>query len=257
MNENFEQSLRRAMVALGRAVEGVIGKAKRAKVQVGSRGGVQPILSLESQLPTTRIRDLIDASVNRMLGEVIPDIHGGRALEVGEGPASHGPRLMSAQAGTAVGVEIGGGSLGRQGDVSRGYVVRADAGRLPFADGMFTYVLGRLATTLQGDVVRNMREIARVMAPGGQGLIIDFHPYGLYAKRGHERLRPVDTAVRSFEDYYRVCKMSGVRVVDMREIFIDEVMRKLFREEEIGAYRSLKGSPLLAFVFVYKPRGKG
>lgn len=257
MAESFERSLRRAMEALGHLVEALIGRAQKARVQVGSRGGVQPILSLESQLDPRRLRELIDESVQRVITDSVPDIRGGLALEVGEGPARFGPHLLSSQARLAVSAEIGGGSTGRQGDISRGYVIRAKIDRLPFNAEQFTYVLARLATTLQGDMVSTVRELGRILAPGGQGLLIDFHPYGLYAKRGSGRLRPIDSGLRCFEDYYRLCQKSGIRVVNVREAFIDEGIRGFFREEEIQAYRNLKGSPLLAFLFVYKPKGKG
>ena len=243
------------MEALGRVVESVIGKAKQATVQVSTRGGVQPILSVESQLTAPRIRDLIDASTHKVLSGAIPDLKGGTALEVGEGPVSWAARLLSAQAQSVMGAEIGGGSVGSQGDASRGFVVRGSVPKLPFPDKRFSYVMARLATQLQGDMVRALREISRVMAPGGQGVLVDYHPFGLYAKRGASRVRPADSGVHRFEDYYRFCRQAGLRVVDVREIFVDEGMRQLFHEEEIAAYRNLKGTPLLVFLFVYKPKG--
>lgn len=255
MARSFEQTLRSAMEALGHVVEQLIGKAKRASVQVSTRGGVQPILSVESQLAASRIRDIIEASAQKVLISAIPNLKGGAALEVGEGPVTWAQRLLSAQAQGVWGVEIGGGSVGRQGDASRGFVVRGALSRLPFPDARFAYVMARLATQLQGDMVRALREMARVMAPGGQGVVVDYHPFGLYAKRGASRVRPADSGVHRFEDYYRFCRQAGLRVVDVREAFVDEASRQLFREEEIGAYRSLKGTPLLIFLFVYKPKG--
>lgn len=245
------------MVALGHLIERLIGQAKRAKVQVGTRSGVQPILSLESQLSAQRIRELVDLQTQKVMGNVLPDLAGRRALEVGEGPALFGSRMMHAQATCAVGVEIGGASRGHQGDLSRGFVVRAQVDRLPFPDASFDYLLGRLATPLQGEMRRALRELGRVVAPGGQGVVIDYHPYGLFAKRGSVRLRSAEAAVGRFEEYYRLARQGGLRVVDLREAFLDETTRGFFREEEIPAYRNLKGTPLLAFIVVYKPRGRG
>ncbi len=256
MSENFEESLRRAMKFLGDIVESVIGKAQKAKVQVGSRSGVQPILSLESQLSSQRIRELIDASVQRMMSDLIPDIRKGRALEIGEGPVLFGSRLLSSEASIAIGAEIGGGSTGTQGDISRGYVVRSKVDGLPFPNSTFSYILARMATPFQGDMIRAMREMGRVLTPGGQGVVIDFHPYGLFAKRGGVRLRPAESAIRRFEDFYTLCKKGGMRVVDIREAVVDEGMRSFFHEDEIQAYRNLKGTPLLAFLFVYKPKSR-
>jgi SAM-dependent methyltransferase len=244
------------MEALGRVVEKAIGRAKRAKVQVGSRGGVQPVLSLESQLSTLRIKELIDEATKAIVAEAIPDIMGEPALEICEGPASYASRLLGANAATAVSVEIGGALTEKQGDLTRGFVVQAKPSRLPFAGQSFRYIVGRLATPHQGDVVKGIAEIGRVLKPGGQGIIVDYHPFGLYAKRGSSRMRSMESTIRKFEDYYRLCRKAGLRVVDLREVFIDETMRSMFSEEEIGAYRSLKGTPLVAFLFLYKLRKK-
>lgn len=244
------------MEALGRIVEKAIGQAKRAKVQVGSRGGVQPVLSLESQLTTSRIKELIDEATKAVVAEAIPDIGNQPALEICEAPASYAARLLGAKASSAVGVEIGGIFTEKQGDPTRGFVVQAKPGRLPFAGQSFRYIVGRLATPYQGDVVKAIAEMSRVLQPGGQGIIIDYHPFGLYAKRGSSRMRSMESSIRKFEDYYRLCRSAGLRVVDLKEVFIDEAMRALFSETEIGAYRALKGTPLVAFLFIYKLRKK-
>lgn len=254
MAESFESTLRKAMEALGRVVEQAIGKAKRAKVQVGSRSGVQPVLSLESLLPPDRMKELIEEATKSVLAEAIPDIKGGTALEIGEGPALYGRKLLGSKASNSVAVEVGGKLTERQNDATRGFVVQAKPSRLPFQSQSFNYVLGRLATPHQGDIVKAVTEIGRVLAPGGQGVIVEFHPFGLYAKRGPQRMKSIESNLRKFEEYYRLCRKAGLRVVNLRESFVEENMRKLFAEGEISAYRSLKNTPILAFFFVYKLR---
>ncbi len=244
------------MEAAGRIVEQLIGRAKRAKVQVESRGGMQPLLSIESQLSAGRIRELIEAATQRVMSGAMPSLEGQMALELGEGPPLYGTRMLGLQAQSAIGVEIGGEQAAAQGDPSRGFVLRSNPARLPFAGNSFAYVMGRLASAHQGDMVRVVQEIGRVLAPGGQGVVVDYHPYGLYARRGTNRLRPAESNIRKIEDYYRICKLAGIRVVDLKEALVEEEMRQLFKEEEIGVYRSLKGSPLLVFIFVYKPKQK-
>jgi SAM-dependent methyltransferase len=256
MAESFESTLRKAMEALGRVVEKAIGKAKKAKVQVGSRGGVQPVLSLESLLPQERMKDLIEEATKRVLADSIPDIKGGQALEIGEGPALYGRKLLGSKAASAVSVEVGGQLSERQNDATRGFVIQAKPQRLPFRNQSFQYVLGRLATPHQGDIVKAVTEIGRVLAPGGQGVIVEFHPFGLYAKRGPHRMKSIESNLRKFEEYYRLCRKAGLRVVNLREAFVEEDMRKLFAQGEIAAYRSLKNTPILAFFFIYKLRHK-
>lgn len=254
MAESFEATLRKAMEALGRVVEQLIGKAKKAKVQVGSRGGVQPVLSLESLLPQDRMKEIIEEATKKVLADSIPDIKGGVALEIGEGPALYGRKLLGSKASSAVSVEIGGRLTERQNDATRGFVIQAKPSRLPFRNQFFDYVLGRLATPHQGDIVKAVTEIGRVLAPGGQGVIVEFHPFGLYAKRGPQRMKSIESNLRKFEEYYRLCRKAGLRVVNLRESFVEEDMRSLFVEGEISAYRSLKNTPILAFFFIYKLR---
>jgi ubiquinone/menaquinone biosynthesis C-methylase UbiE len=254
MAESFESTLRKAMEALGRVVEQAIGKAKRAKVQVGSRSGVQPVLSLESLLPPDRMKEIIEEATKSVLAESIPDIKGGTALEIGEGPALYGRKLLGSKASNAVAVEVGGKLTERQNDATRGFVIQAKPSRLPFQSQSFDYVLGRLATPHQGDIVKAVTEIGRVLAPGGQGVIVEVHPFGLYAKRGPQRMKSIESNLRKFEEYYRLCRKAGLRVVNLREAFVEEGMRKLFAEGEISAYRSLKNTPILAFFFIYKLR---
>lgn len=256
MSPTIVNILRESMEFLGRVVEGLIGKAKNAKVQVSARGGTQPVLSLEGQLSPPRIRDLIEAAAQKVLWNTIPTLKGLSAIEIGEGQPIYSARLLACQAKVAIGVEIGSTQVVRQGDASRGFFIRSSITKFPFRDGSFSYFLARFATQYQGDLTRALQELGRVMVSGGQGVVVDYHPFGLYAKKGTHRARPADSGVHRFEDYYRLCRQTGFRVVDVREVFIDDQLRQFFKEEEIQVYRNLKGTPLLIFLFVYKPKGK-
>jgi SAM-dependent methyltransferase len=256
MTRGVESTLRSVMSSIGHLVERVIGHAQKAKVQVGARGGVQPILSLESFLGTGKIKSLIDVSTERVALPMIPDLKGSASLDVGEGPPQFLDRFVEKGSRIAVGLEIGGGSRGKQGDASKGYIIRGSAASIPFGEDFFSFVSARLATPFQGDILRVMKEIGRITEPGGQGVLIDYHPYGMYAKKGSNRLRSVESSIRGAEDYYRICRASGLRVVDLREAFVDENLRSVFGEEHVQAYRSVKGSPLAIYLFFYKPRAR-
>lgn len=255
MAESFEQGLKRMMAFIGRGVESIIGKAKTASVQVSTRGGIQPVLSLDSQLAPARVGELVDASTQKVMKNSIPDIKGATIIEIGEGCPAFAAHMLGLQAKAAVCVEISGKSQSRQGDASRGFVVRGETSRLPFGNNRFSYLIARFATPFRGDISRAARELGRVLVPGGQGVIVDYHPFGLYSKRGDSKMRAPDLGANHFEDYYRICRQSGLRVVDVREIFVDESMRQMFKGEEISAYRNLKGTPLIIFIFIYKPKG--
>lgn len=256
MSQGIEKQLKSVMTSAGKLVERIIGHAQKAKVQVGGRGGVQPILSLESLAGANKIGEMVDIATERVALPVVPELKDGLALDIGEGPPQFLARFMERGARTSVGFEIGGGSRGAQGDQERGYIVRGRAANIPFNTDFFVYVVARLASPYQGDILRVMKEVGRVTAPGGQGVLVDYHPYGMYAKKGPDRLRSVESSIRGTEDYYRICRAAGLRVVDLREAFIDENFRSIFGEENLSAYRSVKGSPLVIFLFFYKPRVK-
>jgi hypothetical protein len=101
-----------------------------------------------------------------------------------------------------------------------------------------------------------VREIGRTVKSGGHGVIVDYHPFGKYGKRGGNKFR-ASLGAHGLGDYYRICREAGLRVIDVKEIFVDEEMRKLFHESEIQSYRDLKGTPLAMFIFFYKPKRKG
>jgi len=256
MSESVESFLKKIMEGAGRFVEKIIGEAHKAKVSVGTRSGIKPILSLESQFSAAKLKELVNFATERICVPAIPNLKDQATLEIGEGPSNLLPKFFGQQARAALGFEIGGGLTGRQGDSSRGYITRGHATNLPFGKDYFDYVGARLATSLQGDIIKAVKEIGRVMAPGGQGFFSDFHPFGLYAKKGTDRARSVESTIRGIEDYYKICKSAGLRIVDLREAFIDETFRSLFEADEVQAYRNVKGTPLMVFIFFFKPRTK-
>ena len=256
MSKGFEKHLKSAMTTAGNFIERAIGQAQKAKARAGTRSGVQPILSLESVLGVNKIGELVAAATERMVLPVVPELDGCAALDMGEGPPQLLKRFVECQARLSMGYEIGGGSQGEQGNAATGYIVRGKAQNTPFPDNFFDYVAARLATPFQGDILRVIKELGRIMSPGGQGVFIDYHPYGMYAKKGPERLRAVESSIRGVEDYYRISRAAGLRVVDVREAFIDENIRSMFTDDTIAAFRMVKGSPLTAFLFLYKPRAR-
>lgn len=256
MSKQMEDILRKGMCALGNALESVIGKAKVAKAQVGARSGVQPILSIESLIDQTRLKSVIEAIARPVLESNLPELKDRLVVEIGDGPVHMGARLLAHQANSAYYVEVSGQGVLRAGDSMRGYAVRAKPQALPFRQSTFSYAIARLATQHQGDLRRAIAELSRVLIPGAQGVLVDFHPYGLYTKRGAGRIRPAESVIAGFEDYYKSFREAGLRVIDIKEGFVDDASRKFFNEDEVSAYRQLKGSPLIAMIFFYKPREK-
>jgi SAM-dependent methyltransferase len=113
----------------------------------------------------------------RLLG----DVRGRRVLEVGCG-AAQCARWLSGAGARVVGVDLSAGQLeharrlaGRTGVVVP--LVQADAQLLPFADGVFDLACSAFgAVPFVADSAAVMREVARVLAPGGRWVFAVTHP---------------------------------------------------------------------------------
>ncbi len=259
MAKKLEDMLRKGMASVGQAVEKAIGKAQEAKQSVvtsashvGSNGKAG---TLEASISIQKIKELLRVSVERLVPSVLPSLADRRALEIGDGVGRYAPSLKEHGAKLVVATEIGAsGFATRIADpVARMYMIRAAIHRLPFTDNAFDFGVANLLTPYQGNFLQALKELARILAPGGSMVITDFHPFGAYAKRGAVRVRPADSAFRGIGDYYKAARLSGLRVTDIRECFIDETVRATFQTpEEKEAYRSLRDSPLILCLVVKK-----
>ncbi|WP_405794507.1 class I SAM-dependent methyltransferase [Streptomyces sp. NBC_01506] len=120
------------------------------------------------------------------LGDLIDDLLGegtGTCLEIGCGTGIHAARVR-ALGRTPVGVDIAAGMLRH----ARGRlpVARADAERLPFRDGSVPAVLAAMVHTDMPGYPAVLREVARVLRPGGVFVHLGVHPCfcGGFADRG-------------------------------------------------------------------------
>ncbi|PIU57652.1 MAG: hypothetical protein COS89_03975 [Deltaproteobacteria bacterium CG07_land_8_20_14_0_80_38_7] len=254
MSQNLENFLRQIMTSFGGIVERLIGSAHKAKMSVGTRSGIQPIISLEGQIEQNKIQDMISFATERIYLSTIPLLQDHATLEIGEGEPLFTQRFVQQKARSSVYMDLSNMAGIPQGDATRGYVIKGSAGSLPFHNDFFDYICARLTTNLQGDIVKSVKEIGRVLIPGGQGVFIDFHPYGLYAKHGSDRMLSVESTIRGIEDYYKICRTSGLRIISIKEAFIDESFRPMFAGDAIQSYRNIKGSPLILFVYFFKPK---
>jgi SAM-dependent methyltransferase len=113
----------------------------------------------------------------RLLG----DVRGRRVLELGCGAAA-GARWLSTQGAEVVALDLSGGMLRHAREMSdrsgvRVPLVQADALALPFADGGFDLVCTAFgAVPFVADSAAVMREVARVLRPGGAWVFSITHP---------------------------------------------------------------------------------
>ena len=255
LSPKFENVLRSGMTKFGHAVEKVIGSVEKARGSAKPSTSVEPILALESQLSMAKLKEMIAVSVDRVVGTSIPNLIDKSTLEINEGVMRFSPAMKEKGASLVVHVDIGGfaGTYSSEGSTTGVFGIRASIKNVPFEDGFFDFIVSDLATPHQGDISRSMKELGRLITPGGQALVVDFHPFGQFAKRGSARLRSTTSFVKGAEDYYKICGASGFSLNYIREAFFDETVRMHFETpEEKAAFRSIKDTPFLIFLFVSK-----
>ncbi|MDO8527395.1 MAG: methyltransferase domain-containing protein [Deltaproteobacteria bacterium] len=238
---------------LKRFTTALAGQAKKAKESLETKSGLQPILSLESRLPLPKIKQLLDLVGERFVIASLPLLSGKTVLEVGENPLQFQKAIVEKKPNFFCGVLLDFSPADGKKLPPTRMILKGSLKALPFEKEFFDCIVARINTSHQGDVVSAIKELGRVLAPGASALILDFHPFGLYAKSGTDRLRSVQASIRGLEDYYKMCKLSGLNIVDVKEGFVDDTLRSQFKTpDELNTFREIKGSPLVLFLLVKK-----
>ena len=151
----------------GHGIEKIIGKVQKAKVSVATRPGVQPILSLESQLALDKIQDLIAFAIERFYLPMIPHLEGKSCLEIGAGKPVFATHFLQKQAKAMITVNTGYGESPIQGDASRGFIVKAETHNLPFEDDSFDFIFNPVSNCFIPEIQPVWEETFRVLRKGG------------------------------------------------------------------------------------------
>jgi malonyl-CoA O-methyltransferase len=144
-----------------------------------------------------------------------------RALDVGTGTGRYLPLLASAGAQIVVGLDLSMAMLARQTD-GRPRIC-ADACRLPFAEGAFDLVCSSLMVGDVEDLGVWLREMSRVLAPGGHLIYSDFHPTWQQAgwrrtfRAADGRQYEIALFAHAMEDHLAHLRGAGLAVRSIRE----------------------------------------
>lgn len=242
----------------------LLGGAQKAKATVAAAGGrglatgggLVPVLALETRVGLPKLKQLIDMQADRFVSQTLPMVTGKTVLEIGEGVPRFQKVIIERKPKNFCGIFVDDISL-KVGADSPVMMAKGSFKGIPFEENFFDCVVARMATPHQGDVVTAFKEIGRTLMPDGVALLLDFHPFGLYAKTGTTRLRSHQSTIRGLEDYFKMAKVSGLSVIDLHEGFLDDTVRNQFvTPQELNAFRELKGMPLVLFLVVTKQRPK-
>jgi SAM-dependent methyltransferase len=173
-----------------------------------------------------------------------------RALDVGTGSGRYVPMLKATGASTVLGVDFSLAML-RRGTAAPGRVC-GDACRLPFKRASFDLVNASLMVGDIADLGAWAREMARVLATGGQLVYSDFHPS--WVQRGWSRtFKSADGATHdvsfnphTIDDHLAALERAGFGVRTIREPRFNPTHGE---EPGILAFRRRWGNPQVVVVF--------
>ncbi len=242
LKPEWEENLRRIVVTLGKGLEGLIDRVKSARL-ASKLPKVLPVLAIEGQIPTSKIKELSQHISLRLLGEMMPPLVDKSVLLMGEGVAAAVPLCKDRGTSTLMEVELG-ASESPLSDGDESLRIHCIPQKLALRHNGFDAVVALMATSFQGELEQVLRELARTLIVGGDFLVADFHPFGPYAKRGSRRLRA--SFAHGISEYYRMARDLGIDITDCREGYCDEKAAAFFTTpEEKQIYRNIKDSPLV------------
>lgn len=234
--------MRRIVVTLGKGIEGLIDKVKSGRL-ARHLPKVTPVMGIEGQLPTAKIRELSQYVSLRLLGEMMPPLVDKSVLLIGESVAAAVPLCKDKGTSTLMEVELG-ASESPLADGDESLRIHCIPQKLAVRNNDFDAVVALLATPFHGELELVFRELARTLVTGGDFLVADFHPFGLYAKRGSRRMRA--SFAHGLAEYYRMARDLGIDITDCREGYCDDKASAFFvTPEERQIYRGIKDSPLV------------
>jgi malonyl-CoA O-methyltransferase len=190
----------------------------------------------------------------RSMLELWPDVAGRRVLDLACGSGRYARLLLEAEASQVVGLDFCVPML-RQ--VSAADRVCASMMRLPFQPGVFDAVICGLAVAHATDIRGWMREVARVLRPGGSLLYSDFHPAAARAgmtrsfKDDNDVTWTVPHGVYDLPCQQEAAAAAGLTVEAISEVRLGVELTEAFpRSDEI--YREWHGLPIVLVIRAHK-----
>ena len=188
------------------------------------------------------------------------DIHGKVVADVGCGTGRHWKKLFDRGPARLSGYDVSGGMLDRLRQKYQGAeTYQLENERLTgLADDSCDLVLSTLTVAHIPDLEAALREWCRVLAPGGDILITDYHPQAL-ARGGQRTFREGDRVIAVRNYIYPLKKIRaiadrlGLQVVELRERKVDDTMRPYYEKQQaLAVFERFFGVPIIYGIHLKK-----
>jgi len=185
---------------------------------------------------------------------------GGAVADIGCGTGRHWAKILSYRPARLVGYDVSSGML----DILQKKYPQAETylfqggllSELPA--GSVDVVLSTLTIAHIPDIVAALKEWNRILKPGGEMIITDYHPAAL-AKGGQRTFRAGDTVIAIRNHIYPIKKIRaitaklGLREISVIEKKVDETMRPYYEKQQaLATYQRFQGVPIIYGIHLKK-----
>ncbi len=182
-------------------------------------------------------------------------------VDIGCGTGRHWPELYRRSPARVAGYDVSVGMLDRlQKKYPHAETHLISGIPLPgLADDSCDLVLSTLTVAHLPDLTAALTEWARVLMPGGDMLITDYHPAAL-ARGGQRTFREGDQVIAVRNEIYpiprllAIAKHLGLTKISLVERKVDETMRPWYEQQNaLAVYRRFLGVPIIYGLHLTKP----
>lgn len=186
---------------------------------------------------------------------------GGRVVaDIGCGTGRHWAKILSYRPARLVGYDVSSGML----DILQKKYPQAETylfqgGLLSgLPTGSVDILLSTLTIAHIPDIVAALKEWTRVLKPGGEMIITDYHPAAL-AKGGQRTFRADGAVIAIRNHIYPIKKIRaitgklGLREISVVEKKVDETMRPYYEKQQaLATYQRFQGVPIIYGIHLKK-----
>jgi SAM-dependent methyltransferase len=126
--------------------------------------------------------------------------------------------------------------------------------RLPLQSGSFKTVIISEPARPATPIASLIKEVGRILKSGGEGVLLDWHPYNPIVKAVLHSKPVVDESEGiGFEKYFRSLNQAGLRLTKIKESFVDGNFRQQLKgQEETLWYEKNRREPYALLIFFKK-----